>query len=214
MRGGSGRPARIKSARREKTAVYALLFCAAAAAAAGSEPAELKLLSYNIRYIGAPGRRRRLRMGRPQGGFDPHDPRRAAGRHRLSGTPPPTGRLPRRTAARIRPHRNGTRLRRQGRSRRASDDHVSQGAIRTPRPRPLLAERNAGRSVAGLGRPLPPRNGVGAPARPRLRGANSAFSIRTSTTSAKRPGSKAPGSTSNGCEASPANARRSSSSAT
>ena len=54
MRGGSGRPARIKS-RNMKKLLFTLLFCAAAAAAAGSEPAELKLLSYNIRYIGAPG---------------------------------------------------------------------------------------------------------------------------------------------------------------
>gem|GEM_PF-505951 len=38
-----------------KKLLFTLLFCAAAAAAAGSEPAELKLLSYNIRYIGAPG---------------------------------------------------------------------------------------------------------------------------------------------------------------
>ena len=51
MRGGSGRPARIKS-RNMKKLLFTLLFCAAAAAAAGSEPAELKLLSYNI---GAPG---------------------------------------------------------------------------------------------------------------------------------------------------------------
>ena len=56
MRGGSGRPARIKS-RNMKKLLFTLLFCAAAAAAAGSEPAELKLLSYNIRYIGAPGDR-------------------------------------------------------------------------------------------------------------------------------------------------------------
>ena len=46
MRGGSGRPARIKS-RNMKKLLFTLLFCAAAAAAAGSEPAELKLLSYN-----------------------------------------------------------------------------------------------------------------------------------------------------------------------
>ena len=45
MRGGSGRPARIKS-RNMKKLLFTLLFCAAAAAAAGSEPAELKLLSY------------------------------------------------------------------------------------------------------------------------------------------------------------------------
>lgn len=50
MRGGSGRPARIKS-RNMKKLLFTLLFCAAAAAAAGSEPAELKLLSYNIRYL-------------------------------------------------------------------------------------------------------------------------------------------------------------------
>ncbi|MFQ7502451.1 MAG: hypothetical protein ACLRMJ_03635 [Alistipes finegoldii] len=76
--------------------------------------------------------------------------RDAAGRHRLQ-EPPPTGRLPRRTAARIRPHRNGTRLRRQD----DPGEHLMIMYLRSDtnsRPRPLLAERNAGRSVAGLGR--------------------------------------------------------------
>ena len=209
MRGGSGRPARIKS-RNMKKLLFTLLFCAAAAAAAGSEPAELKLLSYNIRYIGAPGDEgdfawdarkeasiRMIRDVRPDViGFQ--EPRRQQVAYLVEQLPE-YGHIE------------------MGRDFGAKDDPGEHLMIMYLRERYelldhghyWLSETPDEVSQGWDGRCR--RVTVWARLRDR---ANSAFSIRTSTTSAKRPGSKAPGSTSNGCEASPANARRSSSLAT
>lgn len=77
MRGGSGRPARIKIPQHEKTAVYtSVLRRGCRRSGQRTRGAETALLQHPLHRRA--GRRRRLRMGRPQGGFDPHDPRRAA----------------------------------------------------------------------------------------------------------------------------------------